>query len=64
MKKIILFLLIWLAVMSLMILKEGPVSRAKADYSCLPKGLSCVLDGTPCCAPYKCGGKFPNTTCQ
>ena len=32
--------------------------------SCIEEGLTCVLNGTPCCAPYKCKGKFPNTTCQ
>ena len=32
--------------------------------SCIESGLTCVLNGTPCCAPYECKGKFPNTTCQ
>ncbi|MEN6616408.1 MAG: hypothetical protein ABFD12_07610 [Syntrophorhabdus sp.] len=32
--------------------------------SCIEGGLTCVLNGTPCCAPYQCKGKFPNTTCQ
>ncbi len=32
--------------------------------SCIEGGLTCVLNGTPCCAPYTCKGKFPNTTCQ
>ncbi|MCX5804625.1 MAG: hypothetical protein NT010_00970 [Proteobacteria bacterium] len=30
---------------------------------CIEKGLTCVLNGTPCCAPYSCSGKFPNTYC-
>lgn len=32
--------------------------------SCIEQGLTCVLNGTPCCAPYECKGKFPNTYCQ
>lgn len=32
--------------------------------SCIDQGLMCVLNGTPCCSPYECKGKFPNTTCQ
>ncbi len=32
--------------------------------NCIEQGLTCVLNGTPCCAPYTCKGKFPNTTCQ
>ena len=32
--------------------------------SCIEKGLQCTLNGTPCCAPYECKGKFPNTYCQ
>ncbi|MDD2335780.1 MAG: hypothetical protein PHD01_04295 [Geobacteraceae bacterium] len=32
--------------------------------SCIDQGLTCVLHGTACCAPYECKGKFPNTTCQ
>jgi hypothetical protein len=32
--------------------------------SCIEEGLTCILNGTPCCAPYECKGKFPNTTCQ
>lgn len=32
--------------------------------NCIEKGLTCVLNGTPCCAPYECKGKFPNTYCQ
>lgn len=32
--------------------------------NCIEQGLTCVLNGTPCCAPYECKGKFPNTTCQ
>lgn len=32
--------------------------------SCIEGGLQCTLNGTPCCAPYECKGKFPNTTCQ
>jgi len=31
---------------------------------CIEKGLTCVLTGTPCCSPYECKGKFPNTYCQ
>lgn len=32
--------------------------------NCIEKGLTCILNGTPCCSPYECKGKFPNTTCQ
>jgi hypothetical protein len=32
--------------------------------SCIEKGLQCTLNGTPCCSPYDCKGKFPNTYCQ
>lgn len=32
--------------------------------NCIEKDLICILNGTPCCAPYKCKGKFPNTYCQ
>ena len=32
--------------------------------SCIEKGLICILNGTPCCSPYKCKGKFPNTYCK
>lgn len=32
--------------------------------SCIEGGLTCVLNGTPCCPPYECKGKFPNTTCR
>ena len=32
--------------------------------SCINQGYACVLNGTPCCAPYSCKGKFPNTYCQ
>lgn len=32
--------------------------------SCIEKGLTCILNGTSCCAPYECKGKFPNTYCQ
>ena len=30
---------------------------------CIEKNRTCVLNGTPCCAPYSCTGKFPNTYC-
>jgi hypothetical protein len=32
--------------------------------NCIEKDLQCTLNGTPCCAPYSCKGKFPNTYCQ
>jgi hypothetical protein len=32
--------------------------------NCIEQGLQCTLNGTPCCAPYNCKGKFPNTYCQ
>ncbi len=35
----------------------GPVT------GCIEKDHACVLNGTPCCAPYSCKGKFPNTYC-
>ena len=31
---------------------------------CIEKDHACVLNGTPCCAPYSCEGKFPNTYCR
>ncbi|PKN52818.1 MAG: hypothetical protein CVU55_06250 [Deltaproteobacteria bacterium HGW-Deltaproteobacteria-13] len=30
---------------------------------CIEKDRACVLNGKPCCAPYSCIGKFPNTYC-
>jgi len=30
---------------------------------CIEKDRACVLNGTPCCSPYSCEGKFPNTYC-
>ncbi len=35
----------------------GPAS------ACIEKNRACILNGTPCCAPYSCTGKFPNTYC-
>ena len=35
----------------------GPVT------GCIEENRACVLNGTPCCAPYSCEGKFPNTYC-
>jgi hypothetical protein len=32
--------------------------------NCIAHGQTCTLYGTPCCAPYSCRGRFPNTTCQ
>jgi len=32
--------------------------------SCIGEGETCIKYGKPCCSPYKCSGKFPNTTCQ
>lgn len=32
--------------------------------SCIEKGQTCTLHGTPCCGPYDCKGSFPNTTCK
>ncbi|MBA4389877.1 MAG: hypothetical protein C0399_02945 [Syntrophus sp. (in: bacteria)] len=32
--------------------------------NCIEKGLQCTLNGTSCCAPYSCKGKFPNTYCK
>jgi len=32
--------------------------------NCIEKDLQCTLNGTPCCSPYECKGKFPNTTCK
>jgi hypothetical protein len=34
------------------------------SFDCIEQGLQCTLNGTPCCAPYNCKGKFPNTYCQ
>lgn len=35
-----------------------------AGAGCREYGEACTLYGTPCCDPYSCQGKFPNTTCQ
>lgn len=40
-------------------LKTGTVQGS----GCIEKNRACVLNGTPCCAPYSCRGKFPNTYC-
>ena len=32
--------------------------------NCIPKGQSCVINGTACCGGATCQGNFPNTTCQ
>lgn len=32
--------------------------------NCIEKGLQCTLNGTACCSPYSCKGKFPNTYCK
>ena len=32
--------------------------------NCIEKDRTCILNGTPCCDPYECKGKFPNTYCQ
>jgi len=32
--------------------------------TCINEGYACILHGTPCCAPYSCKGKFPNTYCK
>lgn len=42
---------------------ELPFNTELAN-SCIEKGLTCILNGTPCCSPYECKGKFPNTYCQ
>ncbi|MHB8109471.1 MAG: hypothetical protein ACYDHW_05485 [Syntrophorhabdaceae bacterium] len=34
-----------------------------AVSGCIERGRACILNGTPCCAPYSCEGKFPNTYC-
>lgn len=45
--------------------RGGLVTVSSAQgASCIEKGLTCILNGTPCCAPYECKGKFPNTYCQ
>jgi len=41
---------------------EAP--QGPAGQSCIQGGQACVLYGTPCCDPYTCRGRFPNTTCQ
>jgi len=41
----------------------GPAPGPVAD-SCIGQGATCTLHGTPCCDPYTCQGRFPNTTCQ
>ena len=32
--------------------------------SCIEKGLTCILNGTPCCGTLTCKGKFPITMCK
>ena len=44
------------------ILALGP--KTTFGQGCIECGQTCVLGGTPCCAPCTCKGKFPNTTCQ
>lgn len=45
--------------------RDGLVVMSNAQgASCIEKGLTCILNGTPCCSPYECRGKFPNTYCQ
>jgi hypothetical protein len=39
-----------------------PSSESTAQ-SCIAKGQTCVINGTPCCAG-SCQGNFPNTYCQ
>ena len=34
-----------------------------AVSGCIGKNRACVLNGKPCCSPYSCSGKFPNTYC-
>jgi hypothetical protein len=48
----------WLARLSEPEAKRGPVGQ-----SCIGGGETCTVHGTPCCPPYTCKGRFPNTTC-
>jgi hypothetical protein len=41
----------------------GLKTGAAPVSGCIEKNRTCVLNGTPCCAPYSCIGKFPNTYC-
>jgi hypothetical protein len=43
---------------------EARDSNIVLAANCIDQGLTCILNGTPCCAPYSCKGKFPNTSCQ
>ena len=47
---------------------RGPTTHSHPSpilvQSCIAQGQICTLNGTPCCAPHRCGGRFPNTTCQ
>jgi hypothetical protein len=43
--------------------RAEPATGPIADR-CIGKGETCTLHGTPCCDPYTCQGRFPNTTCQ
>ena len=49
---------------SLARLSESDAKRGPVGQSCIGGGETCTLHGTPCCAPYTCKGRFPNTTCQ
>lgn len=43
---------------------SGRATGVTLAANCIDQGLTCILNGTPCCAPYSCKGKFPNTTCR
>jgi hypothetical protein len=38
--------------------------RSGLAQQCIPRGQTCVVNGTPCCAGSTCQGKFPYTSCR
>lgn len=43
------------------IVTPGPGRLAQ---QCIPRGQTCVINGTPCCAGASCQGQFPYTYCR
>ena len=70
MKKLIVAVLFCFLMLGMMTslsatVNAGTLPTAGVQYNaCIEKDLTCVLNGTACCGPYTCKGKFPNTTCQ
>lgn len=38
--------------------------KKKTGTNCIDLSRPCVLNGTPCCAPYSCKQNFPIPVCQ